>query len=217
MATGSGARRAGLIGGVALVLVFLLAAILFFRGAKPTQPQASQAALTNAAGMPPGVVADAHSPADPSPSLGAENNAGAAVGDAAVADSAAEIESASATDATSAAAFAQLEKQVLAAMPSASELKKLSEEEVHLTPEPIRRGGRELARISQALEHDSTLIPRGIEFFEACALRDTYVDVMRALCLAHARDYLRKQGRDLSAFPETEKIPAAIRKMADSI
>lgn len=113
--------------------------------------------------------------------------------------------------------FQLLENEVLKSIPSVVDLQRLSENDVHFTPVSLRIAGRELGRIAKAIDMNSQLIHRGIEFFKRCALRESYPDTIRALCLADARDYLKKAGSGLEAFPEASTIPDAIRNLAEKI
>jgi len=68
-------------------------------------------------------------------------------------------------------------------LPIIDDLKNLSEEEVHHTPEIIQDGGELIGRIHQEAENDSTKRIDALSFFKKCAEDQQIVTAIRAVCL----------------------------------
>lgn len=68
-------------------------------------------------------------------------------------------------------------------LPIIDDLKNLSEEEVHHTPEIIKDGGELIGRIHEEAEKDSTKRIDAMSFFKKCVEDQQIVTAIRAVCL----------------------------------
>lgn len=68
-------------------------------------------------------------------------------------------------------------------LPIMDDLKNLSEEEVHHTPEIIKDGGEVIGRIHEDAENDATKRPDAMSFFKKCVEDQQIVTAIRAVCL----------------------------------
>ncbi len=69
------------------------------------------------------------------------------------------------------------------ALPTMDDLKNLTEEEVHHTPEIIKNGGELIGRIHDEAENDPAKRSDAMNFFKRCAEDHQIAVVMRAVCL----------------------------------
>jgi hypothetical protein len=68
-------------------------------------------------------------------------------------------------------------------LPIMDDLKNLSEEEVHHTPEIIKDGGEVIGRIHEEAENDPSKRIEAMSFFKKCVEDQQIVTVIRAVCL----------------------------------
>lgn len=114
-------------------------------------------------------------------------------------------------------AFNDIVAEILSKIPTQVEIQKLTDQEVHLTPEGIRLAGRELGRLAQIMDENPLLVTQGVEVFKSCALNETYPDVVRAICLADVVSYFTRLGKDWSEFEDAHLIPAGVQRLAGII
>ena len=98
-------------------------------------------------------------------------------------------------------------------LPRVDELRKLSAEEVHSTPQMIREGAVLMGETAEKLEQHPELKPEALEFYQKCALETGVATSIRALCLNRAlRLYAELHGK-LWEF-DREKIPDSLIELA---
>lgn len=102
--------------------------------------------------------------------------------------------------------FAALTERTLHELPTALDLRNLSEEEAHDYPEPLARAGVPLGRIAQAVHDQPSLKPQATRFYSDCAKSETIVVPIRALCYSHVLG-------DPQA-PSPESLPSEVVRLA---
>ncbi len=68
-------------------------------------------------------------------------------------------------------------------LPTIDDLKNLTEEEVHFTPEAVKEAGGVIGRIQDEAENDSSKRIPAMNFFKNCAEDQELVPAVRAVCL----------------------------------
>lgn len=109
--------------------------------------------------------------------------------------------------------FRELAKYVTNSIPSKSELKKLSAEEVHATPEKIMEAGVRLGLIAQAIENEPALQKDGLEFYQSCAAASKNPNSVRALCYANYLNFAKKLG----IVANENIVPVSVKKTLSRI
>jgi hypothetical protein len=129
----------------------------------------------------------------------------------AVTPSAAPVESGA--PAPTRAELQRMMSEVEKSLSAKAQLKKLTTEQVHHTPEMIRAAGLQLGRIADALSRDPSLAPDAVPFYEKCAKNEGYPNTVRALCWS---DYERI-ANGLRLPVNAEGVPANVRELADQV
>lgn len=90
--------------------------------------------------------------------------------------------------------FQALTQRTLRELPRLSDLRKLSQREVHHTPEIINRAGEKLGIVAELLETHPNFQPEAEEFYIKCLAQKEFPTAIRALCLANHRNLRMKSG-----------------------
>jgi hypothetical protein len=108
------------------------------------------------------------------------------------------------------ASFESLAGEVQESLPTLKMLMELPAEEVHGTPELIREAGMDLGKVARALQENTHLAARGLEFYTRCAERNDLPRSIRALCLSNAKPLASrlKVERGIS-------VPTSVESLAD--
>lgn len=109
--------------------------------------------------------------------------------------------------------FSQKLVTTLAKLPTRSQLRALSPQEVHHTPKILLEAGLELGDVTDAIEKNPALAPQGVEFFGTCAKRDDLATAIRATCLANMRDLATQT----NSAADEKGVPAEISNLATKL
>jgi hypothetical protein len=105
-----------------------------------------------------------------------------------------------------------LTEKALQVMPTIHDLKELSSEEVHHTPDIILKEGQILGEIAQLIEDHPELGKQAIDFYEKCAKNADAPTSIRALC------YFRFKKLDPNhENREDDSIPDSIKILANQL
>lgn len=109
--------------------------------------------------------------------------------------------------------FRALGAEVMKALPTKADLKKLTDEEAHGTPAPIITAGVELGKIAEAIADDPALEAEAITLYRECAASPQHPDSVRALCYSNYKRLAKKTGAD---FDQTV-VKKYLRDLADRL
>lgn len=115
--------------------------------------------------------------------------------------------------ATEAAPFQQRLDEIAASLPRTSELRALSEEEVHHTPPVLLEAGEKVGEVAEALAANPALKPQAIRFYRDCAKGNETASSVRALCFYH----WEKLSQGSADEPGPTEVPPEIRALADKL
>lgn len=82
----------------------------------------------------------------------------------------------------------------LNSLPTLEDLKALTNEDVHHTPEIIKNGAETVGRVHSEAEADSTKRKSALQFFKSCAEDDMIATAIRAVCLKKIYTLIPKWG-----------------------
>ena len=103
--------------------------------------------------------------------------------------------------------FLNLSERVWEHVPNKADLQKLTEKDVHNTPDVLLQAGLELGSIAQAVKENPHLVPEAISFYERCSADQAKPDTIRALCFAHYRKLGERQNLRLDIVsPEIKNL-----------
>ena len=102
-------------------------------------------------------------------------------------------------------------------LPTLSQIRKLSKEEVHHTPELLRDAGLVLSQIAQALHDNENLASEAASFYENCYAREDLPSSIRGLCLADHRNIRLKWGDRAEWTSHEAQQPAEVLRLAEAI
>jgi hypothetical protein len=108
---------------------------------------------------------------------------------------------------------AKLEKS-FESLPTKDDLKKLTAEEAHETPEIIQQAATDLGEIAEMIDADPALVSQGADFYKKCALKNSAPSSIRAMCFADLKGLGKKYG---IALPDDRDFPEDIRALADKL
>lgn len=115
------------------------------------------------------------------------------------------------------AKFNALTKEAWNTIPTKAQLQKLTSEQAHYTPKELLAAGDQIGRVAEALRTDPGLAEEGMRFFGACATEASFANSVRALCVHQLERQLAAKGRTLGTFPGIEKVPEAVRELAEKL
>jgi hypothetical protein len=102
-------------------------------------------------------------------------------------------------------------------LPTLSQIRKLTLEEVHHTPELLRTAGLILSQVAQALHDNENLASEAASFYEGCYSREDLPSSIRGLCLADHRNIRLKWGDRAEWTSHEAQQPAEILRLAEAI
>ena len=106
--------------------------------------------------------------------------------------------------------FDETAREIMDRLPTLSDLRSLSDAEVHDTPKPIIQAGLQLGRIAELLQANPRLGLRAVQFYSKCASDENFPSSVRALCFSH----LKNLDGDTAA---QAAVPAEIRELAEDL
>lgn len=129
-------------------------------------------------------------------------------------------------DATKYQTLSKMSDEVLSQLPKTSELKNLSNEDVHTTPTVIFKGALQLKRFSDLFElelkatvpnseNEKKLTLQGIDFYKTCAANSEMPESIRAVCFVEFIKLAEKAG--LNDQIAKVEIPLRVIQIAQSI
>jgi hypothetical protein len=110
------------------------------------------------------------------------------------------------TEGMSTEQFAELCHQILKDLPTAANIRGLTDEEVHDTPEPIAVAGTQLGRIAQAVHDNPSLARAANDFYGRCAHQNEVLTPVRALCYSHVMN--------LKTDVSSDEVPEEVVRLA---
>ena len=84
------------------------------------------------------------------------------------------------------------------------------ETDSHHAPKELMDASEDLGNVLSTMKNNATLVPTGIEFYKACALKSDILEQLRALCLRNFQDWSKKNG--ISINPDV--FPSRIKQLA---
>jgi hypothetical protein len=109
--------------------------------------------------------------------------------------------------------FQQLAEKTWSTIPKLADLQKLSKEELHGTPKPIKAAALALGDLAQSIADHPEQKQDGYLFYEKCTEEKTFPTSVRATCL---KNY-RKLGADLRQRVDESNLPQGLRMLADKL
>jgi hypothetical protein len=102
-------------------------------------------------------------------------------------------------------------------LPTLAKIRKLTNEEVHHTPELLREAGLILSQVAQALHDNENLASEAASFYEGCYSREDLPSSIRGLCLADHRNIRLKWGDRAEWTSHEGQQPAEVLRLAEAI
>jgi hypothetical protein len=102
--------------------------------------------------------------------------------------------------------FHELAETTLEHLPKVSDLRKLSAEEVHHTPQIVTQASLQIGKIAQAIHDHPELAEDGASFYRQCATQSDGATSIRALCFAQFRNLETHLGKEVDTSGVTEAI-----------
>ncbi|ATH07120.1 hypothetical protein BIY24_03955 [Halobacteriovorax marinus] len=100
-------------------------------------------------------------------------------------------------------------------LPTFSEIQNLSNEDVHHTPDLVKRAGVVIGEVHQSAQVRPVLRPSALKFFTQCAEDDETIHSIRALCLKKVISLIAEW--KLSSPISLSKIPPRVFALASKI
>jgi hypothetical protein len=111
--------------------------------------------------------------------------------------------------------FQQIIAKTLAAIPSKSDLKNLTNEQVHFTPESVQNAAIAIGNLSQAVHDNPEYLSEALEFYRSCAENQNNPDSVAATCLVKYRQSIaRSADASSQAKPQVADV---VDKLASKI
>jgi hypothetical protein len=110
--------------------------------------------------------------------------------------------------------FLNVRSQVLAAIPTQDQLRKLPTEQVHFTPKVLMIASLELGKMAELLQRYPILSSKGLSFYKECAEREGSPESVRASCLVNFIKLSKSSPRSRIAIPT---VPTRVQDLAYKI
>lgn len=110
--------------------------------------------------------------------------------------------------------FRQHANQVLKSFPDKAILKE-QHRDLHAPPPELREVGAELGAIEELLDKDPSLTKEGLRFYRKCALKESLLTSVRALCLHN----LKTRAKATGLYPRIRwgEFPDNLHRIADKL
>lgn len=116
------------------------------------------------------------------------------------------------------AEFEKLTQKTLQELPVLNDFKKLSQREVHHTPEIIGLAGDKLGLVAEVFDAHPEFAPEAQKFYFKCLSRKDLPASIRALCLANHRNLRVSKGESPEwRVEETRTTSQEVRDLADQV
>jgi len=106
-------------------------------------------------------------------------------------------------------AFDKQLSETTAALPHASDLRKLSAEEAHETPKILLRAGKMLGQVAETVAANPQLKDQAVGFYRECTKNDDYPTSVRSLCYVDFKNLAKDQSTQL--LPEDQVSPNVLK------
>lgn len=110
--------------------------------------------------------------------------------------------------------FIEMAQRILRELPTREDLKSLSPQEVHRSPQILMDAGLALGQVAERLDQNSELIHEALGFYQDCAGNAELPSSVRALCFSNLESRSKAAGIEI---PWDDLVSENIRKLAKKL